>query len=37
MPWTLIVTVHYGLDLQDISLVQDHDTPLGHGEQFYEV
>ena len=31
------VCVHCGIDLGDLTLVQGHDTPLGHGQQLCEI
>ena len=31
------VCVHCGLDLEDMTLGQGHDTPLGHGQQLCEI
>ena len=33
----LWVCVHYDLDLGDMTLGQDHDTPLGHGQQLCDI
>ena len=38
MPGTqILVCVHYDLDLGDLTFVQGHDTPLGHGRQLCEI
>ena len=31
------ICVHCDLDLGDMILGQDHDTPLGHGQQLCEI